>query len=238
MDERLRVPRLRAPWHPWEAIPVAVGALVTALAASVIFTAALGGPGGSALLLTAIAFQAALATATLVWVAVRYRGWTPALGLRSARTARDVAFGAWTGAALFAAAAFAVLPILQLAWTLVTGEPPPPINQPILPVDPTPVQVALGTLAVVLGAPFGEEVFFRGFLFGSLRSRFSFLPAATMSAAVFALFHVQPLLILVMVFVGVGLAYLYERRGSLAASIAAHGMFNLIGFTVILMNRL
>jgi membrane protease YdiL (CAAX protease family) len=230
--------RLRAPWHPWEAIPVAVGALVAALAASVIFSAALGGPGGSALLLTAIAFQAALVTATLAWVAVRYRGWTPALGLRSARTARDVAFGAWTGAALFAVAAFAVLPILQLLWTLVTGDPPPPINQPILPVDPTPVQIALGTLAVVLGAPFGEEVFFRGFLFGSLRSRFSFLPAATMSAAVFALFHVQPLLVLVMVFVGVGLAYLYERRGSLAASIAAHGMFNLIGFTVILMNRL
>jgi uncharacterized protein len=230
--------RLRAPWHPWEAIPVAVGALVTALATSVIFTAVLGSPGGSALLLTAIAFQAALLTATLAWVTVRYRGWTPALGLRSSRTAKDVAFGAWTGAALFGVAAFVVLPLVQLVWTAVTGQPPPPINQPVLPVDPTPVQIALGVLAVVLGAPFGEEVFFRGFFFGSLRSRFAFLPAAAMSAVVFALFHVQPLLVVVMVFVGIGLAYLYERRGSLAASIAAHGMFNLIGFTVILMNRL
>jgi uncharacterized protein len=230
--------RLKAPWEPWEAIPVALGALGSAVVASVVFAAVLGGPGGSTLLLTAIAFQAALAACTIIWVALRHRGWIPALRLRSHRATRDVANGAWSGAALFLAAAFVVLPLITVIWRSLTGTEPPAIDQPVVPVDPTPVQIGLAVVAVIVAAPVAEEIFFRGFLFGSLRGRLSFLPSAAISAAVFALFHVQPLLVLVMVFVGIGFAYLFERAGSLATSIAAHGVFNLIGFTVILMDRL
>lgn len=233
MDERLR-----APWQPWEAVPVAVAALATSVVASVAFAAALGSPGGSTLLLTAISFQASLATFTVLWVAIRHRGWVPALGLRSDRAVNDLAVGAWSGAAVFGLAAFVVLPLLQFLWEAVTGNAPPPIDQPVIPVDPSSVQIVLGVAAVVIGAPVAEELFFRGFLFGSLRARLSFLPSAAISGAAFALFHVQPLLVAVMVFVGVALAYLYERRGSLTVSIAAHAIFNMIGFTLILMQRL
>jgi uncharacterized protein len=229
--------RLRAPWRPWEALPVAGAALATAILASVVFAAIFGSPGGSALLLTSIAFSAALAVFTVLWVAVRHRGWVPALGLRSSRAANDVALGAWAGASIFALAAFVVLPLLQIVWRLLTGGAPPAISQPVVPVDPTPVQIVLAVAAVVIGAPVGEELFFRGFLFGSLRARLSFLPSAGISSVIFAFLHGQALLILVMVFVGIALAYLYERRGSLATSIAAHAMFNLIGFTLILMYR-
>jgi membrane protease YdiL (CAAX protease family) len=41
-----------------------------------------------------------------------------------------------------------------------------------------------------------------------------------------------------MVFVGIALAFLYERRRSLAVCIAAHAIFNLIGYTLIVMQRL
>jgi membrane protease YdiL (CAAX protease family) len=230
--------RLRTPWEPWEAVPVVIAALATAVAASVIFVAVLGGPGGSALLLTSIAFQASLAGFTVLWVAIRHRGWVPALGLRSHDAARDVSFGAWTGAAIFALAAFGLLPLLEVLWRVVTGGAAPTISQPVVPVDPTTVQIVLGVASVVVGAPVAEELFFRGFMFGSLRGRLSFLPAAGISGFVFALFHVQPLLIAVMTFVGIALAYLYERRGSLAVPIAAHAIFNLIGFTLIVMQRL
>jgi uncharacterized protein len=93
-------------------------------------------------------------------------------------------------------------------------------------------------VAVIVAAPLGEELFFRGFLFGSLRTRLPFLPAAAISGLVFGLFHVQPLLVAVMVFVGIALAFLYERRRSMAACIAAHAIFNLIGYTLIVMQRL
>jgi membrane protease YdiL (CAAX protease family) len=149
-----------------------------------------------------------------------------------------VSVGAWSGVVIFGAAAFLLLPFFQLVWRVVTGDPAPEINQPILPLDPTPAQIVLGVGSVVVGAPIAEEVFFRGFLFGSLRGRLRFLPAAAISGAVFAMFHVQPLLMAVMVFVGIALAYVYERRGSLAAPIAAHAIFNLIGYTLIVMQRL
>lgn len=212
-----------------------VAALAIAVVSSVIFAAVLGGPGGSALLLTAMAFQASLGGFTILWVAVRHRGWVPALGLRSGRATWDVFLGAAAGVPLFAVAGFVVLPVLSLLWRIVTGDPAPAISQPILPLDPTPAQIVLGVASVVVGAPVAEEIFFRGFLFGSLRGRLRFLPAAAISGLVFALFHVQPLLIAVMVFVGIGLAYLFERRGSLAVPIAAHAMFNLIGYTLIVM---
>ena len=45
------------------------------------------------------------------------------------------------------------------------------------------------------------------------------------------------LLVPVMFVVGMGLAFLYERRGALTASIAAHAAFNLVGYTLIVLAR-
>jgi membrane protease YdiL (CAAX protease family) len=92
----------------------------------------------------------------------------------------------------------------------------------------------------VIAAPIGEEVFYRGFLFGGLRSRFGFWTAALLSAGLFGLSHATdgPVLIPLLTVFGVAQALLYERRRSLVAPIAAHAMFNLIGFASILMERL
>jgi hypothetical protein len=79
----------------------------------------------------------------------------------------------------------------------------------------------------------GEEVFFRGFLFTGLRSRFRFVVAAALSAAAFALFHVTPLHLPLFFFVGLGLAYVYDRHGTLWASISAHMAFNVVGYVLI-----
>ena len=37
-----------------------------------------------------------------------------------------------------------------------------------------------------------------------------------------------------MVFTGIGLAWIYERRGTIVASMAAHMAFNVVGLVVIL----
>jgi membrane protease YdiL (CAAX protease family) len=195
--------------------------------------------GGSAIQLTALAFQAFLLGFTLLWVSTRYRGSVPALGLRSRRPTSDLAAGAWFGAALFGLLVFVVRPAVVLAWQAVTGEPPPPIQQEVLPRTPDLVQVSLGVMAVVVAAPFGEEVFFRGFLFGALRARFGLVPGVLLSAAVFGLFHFLggPLLVVLMFFFGIAVALLFHRRGSLAAPVAAHALFNLVGYTLIVVER-
>jgi hypothetical protein len=232
MDERLP-----PPWHPWEAFPVGLAATAVTFLAFIGVTAAFGGQGGPAVLITAIISQATFVLLTVVWIAVRHPGTVSALGLRSRRPPGDVAIGAWVGAGLHGAALFLILPVLVVLWRVVTGSPPDPIDQGILPVDPAGAELALGLVAVVIAAPIGEEVFFRGFLFGALRARLGFVRAAIISSAVFGLFHIEPLLIAVMFFVGLGLATLYERRGALLAPMAAHAMFNIIGYTLLIMER-
>jgi membrane protease YdiL (CAAX protease family) len=228
--------RVTPPWQPWEAVPVALGAFVAALVVSVVLAAVVG-IGGPALLLSGLAFQLSLAGFSALWVAIRHRGWLPALGLRSGRPASDVAIGVFAGVALFALAAFLVLPTLSLLFEGLVGRPPDPINQ--LPFELSPGLIILGVVVVVLGAPLGEEVFFRGFLYGSLRGRFGYWIAGSFSSVVFGLFHagVSWLLVPLMFVVGMGLAFLYERRGALLSSMAAHAAFNIVGYTLIVLAR-
>ena len=90
---------------------------------------------------------------------------------------------------------------------------------------------------VILAAPFGEELFFRGFLYKGLRRRYPPWKAALISGAAFSLIHVQPILVLALFPVGVGLAMVYERRQSVLASMVAHATFNVIGFLSIIHAR-
>ncbi len=223
--------RLTPSWRAVEAVPVAVAALLATGVAGVLLGAAL--PEGWALILIGLAFELSLGGMTVLWVGLRHRGAIPALGLSSRRPPRDLLAGLLWGAGIFALTVFVVAPVVFWVIGLFSGDPVTPPQQEVLPEDPDRLQVALGGAVVVLGAPVGEELFFRGLLFGALRRRYEFRAAAVISAAVFAVFHVLPLLMPLLFAVGIGLAYVYERRGSLLAAIAAHAGFNLIGYVLI-----
>jgi membrane protease YdiL (CAAX protease family) len=98
--------------------------------------------------------------------------------------------------------------------------------------DSDVVVIATGVL-VVLGAPLVEETLFRGFLFAKLRMHLPFLLAAALSGSLFSLAHADPGLILPFTVVGVLLAYVYERTGTLWGSIGVHFCFNLITFLIL-----
>lgn len=229
MDERLT-----PTWKPVEAIPAALAVFILAGLLSVpIFLVVRS--EATELLLGAIAFGVALFLVPVLWVRVLHRQPVSVLGLSSQRAPRDLLAGVGSGLALFLLTVLVVAPALYAVVTLFTGERVTPPTQPILPAGPSGGQIVLGALAAVVAAPIAEEVFFRGFLFGALRRRFPFWAAAVISGVVFGAFHVIPLLIPLMIFVGIGLAYVYERRRSLLASIAAHSAFNMVGYTLIVL---
>jgi membrane protease YdiL (CAAX protease family) len=91
--------------------------------------------------------------------------------------------------------------------------------------------IAVG-LAVIVVAPVTEELFFRGFFYRALRTRYRVWSAVLIDSAVFAVIHIQYIAqpeIFVVIAVFAALACLvYERTGSIFSVIAIHAAFNSI----------
>jgi membrane protease YdiL (CAAX protease family) len=85
-------------------------------------------------------------------------------------------------------------------------------------------------------APIAEEMFFRGLLFGWLRAHWPFWLTAIVTSALFGLMHGSLGYAAVAGILGLLLAYLRERTGSLWTSIVAHVVNNLfaVGMAMLL----
>lgn len=104
-----------------------------------------------------------------------------------------------------------------------------------------PAMTILALVSIVIVAPIVEEFLFRGVLQTYLKRRFNPKTAILLASACFGLFHFSPeqgwgnVSIIGSLFVfGTFLGYVYERQGSLYASIGLHLAFNFISSVRIL----
>lgn len=90
-----------------------------------------------------------------------------------------------------------------------------------------PLMLVTYGLIVVLLAPFAEELMFRGLMFSALLKR-GVPPwlVVLITAAAFAVFHLEPTRIGLLFVAGVVLGYIRMRTGSLTAPIVAHMVIN------------
>jgi membrane protease YdiL (CAAX protease family) len=95
----------------------------------------------------------------------------------------------------------------------------------------------LGSVMAVVVAPIGEELFFRGFFYGSLRGTVGVLPAALITGVVFGIFHLDPSQLLqslefvpVLAFLGFVFCLIYQLSGTLYSVIAVHSLNNVVAF--------
>lgn len=92
-----------------------------------------------------------------------------------------------------------------------------------------PSVLAISLLEYVVFAPIFEELAFRGLLYAIFRRRLSFLPAAVLSASIFALAHGYGWIGFISVlWSGVLWAWIYEKTGSLIPGMIAHALNNLL----------
>ena len=82
-------------------------------------------------------------------------------------------------------------------------------------------------VSAVLIAPLFEEVIFRGYIAGSLRSAYGGVVAWLLSSLLFGLMHMQPSVIVTATCGGLVLGYFYLRYRSLVIVIMLHAMNNL-----------
>ncbi|MFN8535471.1 MAG: type II CAAX endopeptidase family protein [Dehalococcoidia bacterium] len=76
----------------------------------------------------------------------------------------------------------------------------------------------------------GEELLFRGVMFGWLRTHWAFWPAALASSLVFGLFHGINIVMPAAFAIGLVCAYLYERTRSIWPAVVVHLTNNLLVF--------
>jgi membrane protease YdiL (CAAX protease family) len=79
---------------------------------------------------------------------------------------------------------------------------------------------------IVLIVPVAEEVFFRGYVFRLLSRRAGLVAGLVISSAMFAAVHLNPTGLVVYFGIGMVLAWIHHRTGSLLAPIAGHVVHN------------
>ena len=200
--------------------------LSVALGSAAVATAPMSGPSSSYRIMAPGVLAAVLA---IGWVLVVTRlragiGWDLSTGLRKAL----IGLGA---------AGLAVLPAMGVfgVFQRLLGERT--ADNPILPlllVPDTALAKAALLLAIGVFVPAMEETLFRGVLYGGLRRRWSFWPAALVSGAIFAVVHMNLAGFAAYLLLGVVFAYLFERSRSLFAPWAAHAAFNIFNLMLVI----
>ncbi len=210
-----------------------VALLITFLLVGILAAALDVDPGGkqpASFTVAATAIQDTALVATAVFFAAmvaRPRAWH--FGLR--RTAFWPAVG-WAALGLVAFYLFAAI-----YGAIVQPDAEQEITESLGADQGTLGLIVAGCVVMIL-APLAEEVFFRGFFYASLRTKFGIAAAALVNGVVFGLVHfgfesVDQLLILPPLMVlGVILCLVYEKTGSLWPAVGMHAFNNAVAYAV------
>lgn len=164
--------------------------------------------------------EGALPLTAWLFSSVKYKcGWR-ALGFRPFRVRNGLIL-----AAVVTAVGFLISYLYEMLMTSLGVEP-----TFIFPQEFTQgaVNIALFSIVAVVVAPFAEEIFFRGFLLTGVGNRYGYGWGAVVSALIFSVLHMQLGAFLPIFILGLLLAWLYIRTGSIWLCIFAHIAFNSI----------
>lgn len=131
---------------------------------------------------------------------------------------------------------FLTLVILTAVMVKILGEPIDSAAADVVEkISNTPIAYGIFLLFIAIGAPFVEEIAFRGLLWGAIVKRgWSPWLATAVSGVVFGLFHFEPLRIVPLIAAGFLLGVIRHYAG-LGASMFAHAIVNSIGVVAILL---
>jgi membrane protease YdiL (CAAX protease family) len=226
-------------WGVWEAIGVYVVAIFIGSIATLPILRLIDDEDLATI--TASAVAAVVTVGVLVaWLTSSHRGWLRVLGLpRPGRWWIEMRDTIGFGLLLYPAMTIVVGIALGLLLQAFSGESPQAPEQ--VPTDLSAVGVAITGLYAIVIAPIHEELFFRGVLFRGVRDRHGLVPGLLASGVGFALIHYlegpwqdSVLLMGVMLFNGMAIAWWYDRRKTIVAPLVAHMVFNVIGLSIIL----
>lgn len=173
-----------------------------------------------------------LTLAAVTWAIVRRHG----VGLRSALGLGQRWYDVPVGLVCGLAAQFLIIPLVYLPLRphIDSGDVEEPARR-IMALAEDPAGAAVVVVAVVLVAPFVEELYFRGLLLRALWGRMGRAVTVALSAVLFGLAHLQILQLPALVVFGLVAGTLVVATRRLAPAMWAHAAFN--GVTVVQLLR-
>jgi len=228
-----------ATWSVWEALAVYVAAIVIAGLATLPVLSAVHDEDVANLVASAVAALVTIAV-LIAWLSHSHRTWRSVLGFPGpGEWWREIRASIGFGLLLYPVMVFGVGVVVSVVLSALFGHPAQAPEQ--VPASLPPAGVVVAILYAVVIAPVHEELFFRGILFRSVGDRYGLIAGLLASGFGFSLIHYVPgpgedalLLMGVMFFNGMALAWWYARRGTIVASVVAHMVFNVIGMILIL----
>ena len=210
-----------ARWGLWDVLITLGGALVLGVAAALVLDA-LSAPLAIQVLVGGMAPWLALAGWPLFITSVRGNG--PRMDLSLSLSWRDAGSGLVGGVIAIIAAV-----VVALATAAIFGEfnsAAGDVGVELKALGDYWLLIAFG-LMIAVGAPIAEELAFRGLFFAALRKHgVGPVLSVVITAVAFALFHLEPARLGVLVTIGLVLGIVRLRTGSLGASMVAHGVVN------------
>jgi membrane protease YdiL (CAAX protease family) len=168
----------------------------------------------------------------------QYREKLISLGISLRNFSRNVFYGV-VG---YVAAVPALVAALIVIAVVVSVTKYVPEKQPIVELflkEESPTFLAYSSVFAAFVGPFIEELFFRGFMYGALKRYVGIFASMALTSAVFAMLHAHIVGFLPIMMLGMLLAYLYEKTGTLVAPITVHMIHNFsMVFLVFLLKQL
>ncbi|MBK7894237.1 MAG: type II CAAX endopeptidase family protein [Candidatus Promineifilaceae bacterium] len=212
-------------WNRWSAVAIAaifIAVYIISQVAVVLLLAA----NASILTITVVTvFTSALAGigAILLANALLHKHSLAALGFTAVSRR-------WLVTATLLSLAVGVVRAFGLDWLSVTfpvlNAGSEALSQMLVFDEPAAMIVSVVLISTLV--PLWEEMFFRGYVHNVLRNRLGMWAAIFVSSLLFGLFHFIPLQIIGAFTLGLLLAWLYEKSGSLWLPIFAHALNNLV----------
>ena len=161
----------------------------------------------------------------LIWFFWRFchkRSWQT-LGLQKSQDRHWLIWAIGNGFLLWI---FMIMLSMLLALLLPHGLPPQNVAA-LIATAQTPWEKLVPIIVTGLLAPVSEELLFRGFIYNSLRFKFTAPISIVLTAAVFGCMHYDPIRVLPLMLGGIWLNILYVKTDSLYVPMAAHSIWNL-----------